>query len=85
MIFDERIILIALQLASAVFGILAAIAWGASAVGHTKTPTVGWGGVVSDQDPFIKDVMRANALNRWGAGFAAIAAFLSAGATVLSI
>jgi len=78
MIFNEQNILITLQLASAVFGILAAIAWGASAMGRTKTPTAGWGGAVSDQDPFIKDLMRSNALNRWGAAFAAIAAFLSA-------
>lgn len=85
MIFDERIILIALQLASAVFGILAAIAWGASAVGRTKTPTVGWGGIVTDQDPFIQAITRSNILNRWGAGFAAFSALLSAGATTLSI
>lgn len=68
----------AMQLSSAALGILAAIAWGLSAIGKVPSPSSGWGGPVSNDDPFIKALNRAACYNRYGAGFAAAAAMLSA-------
>lgn len=67
-----------MQLGSAALGILAAIAWGFSAIGSVPPPSSGWGGLVADDDPFINALNRAASYNRLGAGFAAGAAILSA-------
>jgi hypothetical protein len=72
-----------IPLASALFGILAALAWAMSAIEQVPTPSAGWGGPVSSDDPFIKAFNRSALCNRWGAGFAALSAFLGALSTLV--
>lgn len=72
------------QMASAVFALLAAFAWGLSAIGRIDPPHVGWGGVISKDDPFIKGIVRSAKLNQAGAAFAAFSAVFGACVTYLT-
>lgn len=67
----------AIQLGSAFFAFLAAIAWALSAIGNVPPPSAGWGGPVPSNDPFIRAFNRSVLCNRWGAGMAALSAALS--------
>jgi hypothetical protein len=76
---------IALEALSAFSGLLAAGFWFASALGDVSPPGVGWGGVISPNDPFFKAFSNAMKRNRWGAGFAGISALCAAGTAVMDI
>lgn len=67
-----------MQFGSALFGFLAALAWALSAIEKVPPPSAGWGGPVPPDDPFIKAFNRSTRCNRWGAGFAAMSASLTA-------
>jgi hypothetical protein len=53
--------------ASIASGFAAAIVWGLSAWIHVPDLSIGWGGVVAKDDPFIVAMRKSAKLNRWAA------------------
>ena len=76
-------IMFAIQMLSAIFAFLAAVAWGLSAMGKVSPPSVGWGGLGSEAQDFMRAFNRSARLNKLGAGFAGASAALSAISTLI--
>jgi len=76
-------VMFAIEMLLAALAFSAAVAWGLSAMGKVSPPIVGWGGLGSEGQGFMKAFNRSARLNKLGAGFAGASAALSAISTLI--
>ena len=73
--YDPNVLVSWLQLASLISAFIAAFFWFWSAARRFPSMSVGYGGAVSKDDPFLVALVGAARFNRWAAFFSGISTF----------